>query len=112
VYWLASRDYEFGDDYRMLSIDFDGFPVGFMGYGVNNDKIYIEPMMVDTMFQRKGIASKALALFEEKIRTETQYRIITIGNRTDNTAADRTYEKAGYVLLKTDGLSRYREKLL
>ncbi|MCL1858336.1 MAG: hypothetical protein FWF92_03795 [Oscillospiraceae bacterium] len=60
----------------------------------------------------KGIASKMLELFESKIRSANKYKGIGIGNRTDNIAAGRTYEKAGFVLTKLDGLSVSRYKVL
>ena len=53
-----------------------------------------------------------MELFEQKIREEKIYKSIKIGNRTDNEAAARTYEKTGFVLTKIDGLSSYRLKKL
>lgn len=114
VYFMATYKYEFGENHKILLACFDTFPVGFMGYGENGDgkSVFIEPMMVDSSFQRKGIATKMLELFEEKIRSENKYEAISLGNRTDNIAAGKTYEKAGFVLTKMDGLSSYRRKVL
>ena len=114
VTFMATYRYGWmGDKHKLLVACFDTFPVGFMGYGgVDDDSIFIEPMMVDTSFQNKKIAMKMLELFECKIRSANKYKGISIGNRTDNIAAGRTYEKAGYELTKLDGLSVYRYKVL
>ncbi|MCL2815500.1 MAG: GNAT family N-acetyltransferase [Oscillospiraceae bacterium] len=114
VYFMATYKYEFGENHKILLACFDTFPVGFMGYGENGDgkSVFIEPMMVDSAFQRKGIATKMLELFEEKIRSENKYEAISLGNRTDNIAAGNTYKKSGFVLTEVDGLSSYRRKIL
>ncbi|MCL2772189.1 MAG: GNAT family N-acetyltransferase, partial [Oscillospiraceae bacterium] len=114
VTFMATYRYDWtGEKHRMLVACFDTFPVGFMGYGgVDDESVFIEPMMVDASFQQRGIASKMLELFECKIRSANKYKGIGIGNRTDNIAAGRTYEKAGFVLTKLDGLSVYRYKEL
>ena len=67
-------------------------------------------MIVDMSFQRRYIAPKMMELFEQKIRDEKKYKSIHIGNRTDNIAAAKTYERAGYMLTKIDGLSSSRQK--
>ena len=114
VIFMATYRYDWmGDKHRMLVACFDTFPVGFMGYGgVDDESVFIEPMMVDVSFQNKGIATKMLELFERIIRSANKYKGISIGNRTDNIAAGRTYEKAGYELTKLDGLSVSRYKKL
>jgi GNAT superfamily N-acetyltransferase len=114
VTFMATYRYDWmGEKHRMLIACFDTFPVGFMGYGgVDDESVFIEPMMVDSSFQNRGIASKMLELFECKIRSANKYKGIGIGNRTDNIAAGRTYEKAGFVLTKLDGLSVSRYKVL
>ena len=115
VTFMATYRYDWmGEKHKILCACFDNFPVGFMGYGgVDDESVFIEPMMVDASFQNRGIASKMLELFESKIRSANKYKGIGIGNRTDNIAAGRTYEKAGFVLTKLDGLSvsRYKELL-
>ena len=114
VYFMATYKYEFGEKHKILLGCFDTFPVGFMGYGLDSDNetAWIEPMMVDSSFQRRRIATKMMELFEQKIRDEKKYKSIHIGNRTDNIAAAKTYERAGYVLTKVDGLSSSRQKNL
>ncbi|MCL2775011.1 MAG: GNAT family N-acetyltransferase [Oscillospiraceae bacterium] len=114
VTFMATYRYDWmGEKHRMLVACFDSFPVGFIGYGgVDDESVFIEPMMVDASFQKRGIASKMLELFECRIRSANKYKGIGIGNRTDNIAAGRTYEKAGFVLTKLDGLSVYRYKEL
>jgi GNAT superfamily N-acetyltransferase len=114
VTFMATYRYGWmGEKHKMLCACFDSFPVGFMGYGEgDDDSVFIEPMMVDASFQNRGIASKMLELFEGKIRSAEKYKGIGIGNRTDNIAAGRTYEKAGFILTKLDGLSVSRYKKL
>ena len=115
VYFMATYRYDWmGEKHNILLACFDTFPVGFIGYGENGDdkSVFIEPLMVDSSFQRKGIAARILELFEQKIRLANKYEAITIGNRTDNIGAGKTYEKAGFVLTKLDGLSAYRHKKL
>ena len=114
VTFMATYRYDWmGEQHRMLVACFDTFPVGFIGYGgVDSDSVFIEPMMVDASFQKRGIALKMLELFEYKIRSANKYKGISIGNRTDNIAAGRTYEKAGFVMTKLDGLSVFRYKKL
>ena len=112
VTFMATYKYDWmGDKHKMLVACFDTFPIGFIGYGgIDDESVFIEPMMVDASFQGKGISMKILELFEYKIRSANKYKGISIGNRTDNIAAGRTYEKAGFVLTKLDGLSVYRYK--
>lgn len=114
VYTMATYRYEpwGGEAYKILLACFDTFPVGFLGYGVDDNKsVYIEPMMVDSSFQKKRISSRMFKLFEQRIRN-LKYKEIIIGHRTDNIDAATAYEKAGYVLTKIDGLSSSRHKIL
>lgn len=115
VYFMATYRYDWmGEKHKIFAACFDTFPVGFMGYGESGDgkSVFIEPLMVDSSFQQRGISTKMLELFEQKIRAMNKYEAIGIGNRTDNIAAAKTYEKAGFVLTKLDGLSTYRDKKL
>jgi len=114
VYFMATYRYDWmGENHKILLACFDTFPVGFIGYGKNDEKsVFIEPFMVDSSFQKRGISTKILELFEQRIRATNKYEAIAIGNRTDNIAAAKTYEKAGFVLTKLDGLSTYRDKNL
>jgi GNAT superfamily N-acetyltransferase len=112
VYFMASYKYEFGENHKMLVACFDTFPVGFIGYGEHDGKsVLMEPFMVDSSFQRKGISLKILELFEQRIR-DLKYEKITLGFRTDNIAAGKAYEKAGYILTKVDHLQSYGYKIL
>jgi len=114
AYWMACSRYEFGENHKLLSINFDNFPVGVIGYGSddNTRSAYIEPMMVDSMFQRRGIGSRALELFCKRLTVDGRFKKITIGNRSDNVAAGRTYEKAGFMVTGSKDLSCFREKYL
>lgn len=112
IFTIANSIFEKDKHYKMLVAHFDDFPVGFMGYSVSADQTsaYIEPIMVDFMFQHKGIALTMIELFCDKLRNESTCKLIKLGNRTDNIAAAKTYENAGFKLIKVDGLSSYREK--
>jgi len=114
AYWMACSRYELGESHTLLAIEFDGFPVGMLGYGRGSGEgsLYIEPLMVDAMFQRRGIASTALDLFCRQMAETGEYSAIRIGNRTDNEAAARTYERTGFHLTKVEDMNSYRERQL
>jgi ribosomal protein S18 acetylase RimI-like enzyme len=114
AYWMACSRYELGESHTLLAIEFDGFPVGMLGYGRGPDEgsLYIEPLMVDAMFQRQGIASTALELFCRQMAESGAHSVIRIGNRTDNEAAGRTYERAGFELTRVEDMSCFRERRL
>lgn len=59
-------------------------------------------LVVDPAFHRKGIGSYAVSYAEEFLRDMSK-SIIKIHTTSDNTPAQKLYEKCGYILSDNNG---------
>lgn len=63
---------------------------------------WISMLVVDPAFHRKGIGSYAVSYAEEFLRDMSK-SIIKIHTTSDNTPAQKLYEKCGYILSDNNG---------
>lgn len=98
VYWIGISRYE--EHSELFAIKQNDVYVGFIGGGLDEDGIsgYINPLMIDEKFQRKGIAEKAMLLLMKYLICKHHVPSIHINHCKTNLAAGRLYEKLGFVV--------------
>ena len=110
AYWIGISRYEEGTE--LLAITRDGEYAGLVGCGLDEDGLsgFINPLMVDERFQRKGVARAALLLVMERLARKYHVPRIHIRHRKENNAAARLYESLGFTLdseTETENLRSY-----
>lgn len=96
VYWIGISRYE--EHTELSAIKCDGEYTGLIGGGLDEDGIsgYINPLMIDERFQRKGIAKKAMQLMMDQLISRYHVPRININQRRENNPAGRLYESLGF----------------
>ena len=110
AYWIGISRYEEGTE--LLAITCDGEYAGLVGCGMDEDGLsgFINPLMVDERFQRKGIAREAMRLVMERLAREYHVPRVHIRHRKENHGAARLYESLGFAVYaetETECLRRY-----
>lgn len=98
VYWIGISRYE--EHTELFAIKRGDEYAGLIGGGLDEDGIsgYINPLMVDERFQRKGIAAEAMRLMMEYLIRKYHVPCIHINHRKENRAAARLYEELGFAI--------------
>lgn len=93
---LAQSKYE--PENIPLAICHEEEMVGFLMYCINADvgAYWINRLMVDEKYQRRGYARKAMAELLKTITSDTAHGKVYIDTRHDNSAAQRLYEQLGF----------------
>ncbi len=96
VYWIGISRYE--EKSELFAIKYGGEYAGLIGGGIEpeGDCCFINPIMIDKAFQRKGIAARAIVFMETYLRDKFVLNKINIGYRKINAAAAGLYQKLGY----------------
>lgn len=86
-----------GDSNELYIIKSEEASVGFLHIGFRSDIVaWIEDIYVDKAYRGKGIATRAIYLAEEIIRTRPGYKAVCFDVVPRNEAALRLYYKLGY----------------
>jgi ribosomal protein S18 acetylase RimI-like enzyme len=96
VYWIGISRYE--EHSELFAIIYGDEYVGLIGGGLDEDGVsgYINPLMVDERFQRRGIAAEALRLMLNYLIGKYHVPCIHINHRKENQTAGRLYERLGF----------------
>ncbi|WP_028595348.1 GNAT family N-acetyltransferase [Paenibacillus assamensis] len=73
--------------------------VGFTMYCIDEEdhEYWIYRLMIDAKYQSKGYGKAAMKMLIERIKEDTQHRVIYISFEPDNDLAKQLYEKLGFV---------------
>ena len=98
VYWIGISRYE--EHSELFAIKRGGEYVGLIGGGLDEDGVggYINPLMVDERFQRRGIAAVAMRLVMEHLIRKYSVPCIRVNHRKENHAAGHLYDRLGFTL--------------
>jgi diamine N-acetyltransferase len=105
-HFMASNLYsiaevQFLDNFAAMGVYEEDKMIGFTMFGIDPDdhNYWIYRLMVDEVFQGKGLGTKAVEKVIEEIRTlnSTEIPCIMIGYHPDNLGAKYTYKKAGFM---------------
>ncbi|MBM6618838.1 GNAT family N-acetyltransferase [Bacillus suaedaesalsae] len=92
---------QFLENFYAKGIYLDNIMVGFAMYGIDPDdqNFWISRLMVDEVYQGKGIGMEAIKLIIDDIKSINRYEIpyIMIGYNQSNEYARNAYKKAGFV---------------
>ena len=92
---------QFLENFKAVGVYYEGMMAGFALYGIDPDdnNYWIYRVMVDKVYQGKGIGARAINLIVEEIHTNnsTDIPFIMIGYHPENESARYTYKKAGFV---------------
>ena len=84
------------DDTTIESIYIGDNLVGFIGYSMQNDKhLHVEILGINPEFRGKGIASKLLKAFKEKMQNEKSIERFTLSVKKDNESGIASFSKVG-----------------
>ena len=102
VYWIGISRYE--EHSELFAIKHEDEYVGLIGGGYDEDGIagFINPLMIDEKFQRKGYAAIALRLMIKYLVDNLHVTKINIGHRKVNVTAGQMYEKIGFHIIGED----------
>ncbi len=80
------------------AIYYDDILVGFTMYCMDADdhEYWIYRLMIDAKHQSKGYGKAAMEMLIEKIKEDTQHRVIYISFEPENIRAKQLYEKLGF----------------
>lgn len=73
--------------------------VGFTMYCMDHEdqEYWIYRLMIDAKYQSKGYGKAAMELVIEKIKEDTQHRVIYISFEPENIWAQQLYEQLGFI---------------
>lgn len=113
VYYIGISRYE--EFTELFAIKCGDDYVGFIGGGLDEDKEsgYINPLMIDAHYQRRGYAKQAVKLMVEYLQSKHNISRVNLGHRANNHAAARLYESLGFKVVREYdngiyGLEHYR----
>ena len=100
VYWIGISRYD--EHTELFAIKQGSDYVGLIGCGYDEDGIsgYINPLMVDKVYQRQGIAESAVRLIITHLSESYKVKEIHLGHRKANTPASILYQKLGFKIIK------------
>ncbi|MGU3470746.1 GNAT family N-acetyltransferase [Paenibacillus sp. D51F] len=83
-----------------LAIYHDDVLVGFTMYCIDEEdhEYWIYRLMIDTKHQSRGYGKVAMEMLIERIKEDTQHRVIYISFEPENVWAKQLYEKLGFEL--------------
>jgi len=86
-----------GAGHELYLIEFNGRSVGFLHIGYRGGNVaWIEDVFVDETMRRQGIATEAIKLAEELIKSKPDYDAVCLNVVPRNIGALRLYHKLGY----------------
>lgn len=96
VYWIGISRYE--EHTELFAIKYQDEYVGIIGGGYDEDGItgFINPLMIDEKFQKKGYAVIATKLMIKYLVNNLHVTKINISHRKANVVAGQMYEKMGF----------------
>jgi RimJ/RimL family protein N-acetyltransferase len=85
------------DGHELYVIEYNGRSVGFLHIGYRGGNVaWIEDIFVDETMRRKGIATEAIKLAEDLIKSKLGYDAVCLEVVPRNLDALRLYHKLGY----------------
>ena len=95
TYYLCLCTY--GGVWQPLAVRRDGEVVGFVMWGVDDDRSrWIGGLVVDAAYQRQGIGRAAVLALRERLIAEPDCPEVALSYAPDNTAARRLYRALGF----------------
>ncbi len=112
VYWVGISRYE--EKSTLFAIKSDECIVGLLGLGYDEDGVsgFINPLMIDERYQKKGYATEAMKLAIEYLRENLKVSVINLGHRKNNMVAAHLYDKLGFVIYGEDEDDYHRKLVL
>lgn len=109
VYWIGISRYE--EKSELFAIKADDTYVGLIGGGFDEDGVtgYINPLMIDSRYQKKGYAKKAMLLLIEYLQEKLGVEKININHRKENSVAGKMYESLGFMICGEDENEYHRQ---
>lgn len=109
VYYIGISRYE--EFTELFAVKCDDTYVGFIGGGLDEDKEsgYINPLMIDASYQRRGYARAAMKLMIEYLQAKYNVPRVNLGHRIDNFEAAMLYESLGFKVVRAYDDGEYGE---
>lgn len=109
VYWIGISRYE--EHTELFAIVYDEKYVGLIGCGLDEDGVsgFINPLMIDEKFQRKGIAKEAMQKAIQYLIDTFDVHCVNLGHRKSNEVAGKFYESLGFVIVGEDEQDYFRQ---
>lgn len=108
VYWIGISRYE--EHTELFAIKHEDNYVGLIGGGYDEDGTtgFINPLMIDEKFQKKGYAIIAIKLMIQYLVDNLHVTKINISHRKVNVVAGQIYEKIGFRVFREDEVDCFR----
>lgn len=108
VYWIGISRYE--EHTELFAIKYQDNYVGFIGGGYDEDGItgFINPLMIDEKYQKKGYAAIAIKLIIQYLVDNLHVTRVNISHRKVNVVAGRIYDKIGFHIVGEDEIDYFR----
>ena len=97
---LENHKRDWGDMPYIFTDDEDK-PIGFFAYSINREKnfAFLKSVVVDSKLRGQGYGEKMINLAKEFLFKETEVDSVKLSVFDGNTAAERCYEKAGFIVV-------------
>ena len=108
VYWIGISRYE--EHTELFAIKYQDEYVGIIGGGYDEDGTtgFINPLMVDERYQKKGYAMAAIKLMIKYLVDNLHVAKINISHRKVNVVAGQMYEKLGFRVIGENEVDYFR----
>lgn len=108
VYWIGISRYE--EHTELFAIKYHDEYVGIIGGGYDEDGTtgFINPLMVDEKYQKKGYAAAATNLMIKYLVDNLHVTKINISHRKVNAVAGQMYEKIGFHVFGENEVDYFR----
>lgn len=108
VYWIGISRYE--ENTELFAIKYQNKYVGIIGGGYDEDgkSGFINLLMVDEKYQKKGYAAVATVLMIKYLVDNLHVTKINISHRKANVVAGQMYEKIGFRVYEENEVDYFR----
>ena len=108
VYWIGISRYE--EHTELFAIKCGDEYVGMIGGGYDEDGTtgFINPLMIDERYQKKGYAVTAIKIMIQYLVDNLSVTKINIGHRKENVVAGQMYEKIGFRIYGANDVDYFR----
>jgi RimJ/RimL family protein N-acetyltransferase len=108
IYWIGISRYE--EHTELFAIKYQDDYVGLIGGGYDEDGTtgFINPLMIDEKYQKKGFAVVATKLMIQYLVDNLHVTKINISHRKVNAVAGQMYEKLGFRIVGENETEYFR----